>query len=278
MAFNHGAVGHPASREQRSKISSGAISLESLWSSALLELNLLCHRVRIHSEGRMSNFFHRQQQQTATAERHSMFAKCFMLLKKTSSWSGDVNAHSCFPPFKLRWTLLNLFFQGENGAFSQDAEFPYKIKPWSFELGSVVWFVFQKFRISRLGLVQKKGWLLFWRSAISCKYEKRGVLVLRCPILAWRFHLWLNCPRYDHVSEAVRAPLSIKFNETHPLAHPPTQMLRGKRLNMRKMIKCDVSSKTTFSLVIKHDGALEIKDATFEIMNSQVTKQWCLDW
>lgn len=57
MAFNHGAAGHPASREQRCKISSGAISLESLWSSALLELNLLCHRVRIHGEGQISIFF-----------------------------------------------------------------------------------------------------------------------------------------------------------------------------------------------------------------------------
>lgn len=56
-AFNHGAVGHFASGERRSKISSGAMSLESLWSSALLEFNLLCHRVRLHSGGQMKFFF-----------------------------------------------------------------------------------------------------------------------------------------------------------------------------------------------------------------------------
>ncbi len=56
VAFNHGAVGHSAKREHRSKISSGAIFLADLWSSALLEFNLLHHRVGIQTEGQMSYF------------------------------------------------------------------------------------------------------------------------------------------------------------------------------------------------------------------------------
>lgn len=55
-AFNHGAVGHPASREQRSKISSGARSPESLLSLALSDISLLHHQERIHSEGQMRIF------------------------------------------------------------------------------------------------------------------------------------------------------------------------------------------------------------------------------
>lgn len=56
VAFNHRAVGHSAKGPHRSKISSGAISLANLWSSALLEFNLLRHRVGIHTGGQMSSF------------------------------------------------------------------------------------------------------------------------------------------------------------------------------------------------------------------------------
>lgn len=51
-----GAAGRPASREQRSKISSGARSPESLWSLALSDFNLLHHQARIHCEGQMRVF------------------------------------------------------------------------------------------------------------------------------------------------------------------------------------------------------------------------------
>lgn len=92
MAFNHGAMGHPANREQRSKPSSGAISLESLWRSALLEFNLLCHRVRIHSGGQI---FQRDSKQS---ERHPVFTKNVLCCWKASS-----------PPFHYWWCLHSAF-------------------------------------------------------------------------------------------------------------------------------------------------------------------------
>lgn len=203
MAFNHGAVGHPASREQRSKISSGAISLESLWSSALLELNLLCHRVRIHSEGQMSNFFFTGSN-SKQPEKYSMFAK-FHVTEKTSSWSGDVNTHfhfknqPCFPPFKLRWSLLYLFSQGENGAFSQGTEFPYKM----MYRGLLNWgllfdLCFRSLESHVWDLFRRKG-DSFWRSALGSKYEKKGGFGVKVPnpclkiLLATKLSLLWSC-------------------------------------------------------------------------------------
>lgn len=112
MAFNHGATGHPANREQRSNPSSGAISLESLWSGALLELNLLCHRVRIHSGGHIFK-------ETANSLRDILFSpKCFMLLENfvsafpllmMSALSFSLRFKACYPPFRGNHLYLFIF-------------------------------------------------------------------------------------------------------------------------------------------------------------------------
>lgn len=66
VVFNHGAVGHSAMGEHRSKISSGAISLAKLWSSALLEYDLLHHHIRIHTGGQVSLFSHQERHPVST--------------------------------------------------------------------------------------------------------------------------------------------------------------------------------------------------------------------
>lgn len=116
MAFNHGAMGHPANREQRSKPSSGAISLESLWSSALFEFNLLCHRVRIHSGGQIF------QRDGTQCERHPVFTKMFYVAGKPRlrlSITDDV-CTQLFPEIQGLLSsfqgkpFVSLYFQGEH--------------------------------------------------------------------------------------------------------------------------------------------------------------------
>lgn len=97
-AFNHGAVGRPASREQRSKISSGDKSPESLWSLALSDFNLLHHQARIHCEGQMRIFLS-QTSATKQPERHYIFTKWFTQLKNHSLtwWCQHLHSmnHTC---------------------------------------------------------------------------------------------------------------------------------------------------------------------------------------